>query len=295
MVIATAIASIPIVGCFGGNCGKVLSTFGVTFVPCAADAGALPDGGVCPSTCEEACSALEPDDKAGFGVCADVDAALDPLTPGTSVTVQCNGVQDCTGRKLEGTRAPTIDGEPIAAQLASAAWLEAAAVFAFRRLARELRAHGAPARLVRAARRCARDEIRHARIMTALAKKHGAVVPRAPRAPREIRDLESIARENGIEGCVSETYGAAVAAWQAESASDPDVARAMRAIAPDELRHAALGWAVQTWIERRLDAGARARVRAARDQAAREIVAKASETAQERAIARSVAGALWAA
>jgi hypothetical protein len=131
--------------------------------------------------------------------------------------------------------------------------------------------------------------------MIALASKHGGVVPPVPRAPREVRDLESIARENAVEGCVGETFGAAVAAWQAASSADAEIASAMRAIAPDELRHAALGWAVHAWIQRRLPTAARERVLAARDEAARDLVEKSRATREEHAIARSIAGALWAA
>src|SRR5260221_408672 len=77
----------------------------------------------------------------------------------------------CAGRKLDGLRAPEIACEdPIAAWFAEAAWLEAASIGAFRRLARELRAHGAPAHLIASANVCARDEIRHARMMARLAE-----------------------------------------------------------------------------------------------------------------------------
>ena len=82
------------------------------------------------------------------------------------------------GRKLDGLSAPEVEGEGLAAFFARSAWLEAASVGAFRRLARELRAHGAPDELIAAAKACALDEIRHARLMARLAKKHGASVPR---------------------------------------------------------------------------------------------------------------------
>src|SRR5258708_38720960 len=71
--------------------------------------------------------------------------------------------------------------------LADAAWMEAASVRAFQRLARELAAHGAPLELVREARRAARDEARHARVMTTLARRHGERVPRVRLHERRVR------------------------------------------------------------------------------------------------------------
>src|SRR6185295_19226548 len=130
---------------------------------------------------------------------------------------------------------------------ARAAWLEAASIHAFRRLVRELRAHGAPDELVLAARSAAKDEARHARLMARLATRFGAKVPRVEWTDRGIRDVEAIARENAVEACVGETYGALAAAWQGEHAPHAEVRDVMRAIAPDELRHAALGWAVDAW------------------------------------------------
>src|SRR5262249_34549044 len=73
---------------------------------------------------------------------------------------------------------------------------------------------------------------------------------------------------NAVEGCVRETFGALLAGFQATRARDPGIARLMRSIARDEMRHAALSWAVARWASPRLDAGARARL----DQASREAV-----------------------
>src|SRR5207244_7659366 len=121
---------------------------------------------------------------------------------------------------------------------AEMARLEAASVVAFRTLARELAFHRAPKRLVRAAERAARDEIRHARAMTALARRHGVnvVIDDIPSPP--IRDLESIARENAVEGCVHETWGALLAHHQAMTGADPLVRTVMARIARGEKQHA---------------------------------------------------------
>jgi len=150
---------------------------------------------------------------------------------------------------------------------ARCAWLEAAAVHAFRRLARELATHGAPERLVRRARVAARDEVRHARATATLARRLGGR-PRRPAVPKlRVRRLEAMARENAVEGCVRETYGALVAMWQARRASDPAVASALARIARDEARHASIAWQVAAWVKPRLGASARARVEQARREA----------------------------
>jgi hypothetical protein len=78
-----------------------------------------------------------------------------------------------------------------------------------------------------------------------------------------------MALENAIEGVVRETFGAAVALWQARHARDADVRRAMRGIAEDECRHAQLSWRVADWLDRRLNESERTRVsRAVRDAVA---------------------------
>jgi hypothetical protein len=84
-------------------------------------------------------------------------------------------------------------------------------------------------------------------------------------------DLESLAVENAVEGCVRESMGAVIAAHQATHARDRAVARAMRRIAADEARHAALAWAIDAWIATRLTPGARERVRAAKRAAVAEL------------------------
>ena len=149
--------------------------------------------------------------------------------------------------------------------------LEAASVPAFERLARELEAHGAPARLVSAARRARRDEIRHVKITRALAARF-SVHARAKRIPiGRVRSLESVALENAVEGCVLETFGALIATWQATRAQDPVVRSAMRKIARDETRHAELAFRVAAWADARLSTRARERVAEARNHAAKKV------------------------
>jgi hypothetical protein len=164
------------------------------------------------------------------------------------------------GRRPEGL--VLAAGAPGAGALfAQVAQLEAASVPAFERLARELRAHGAPRTLAAEATRARADERRHARAMTALARRFGAAVPR-PQMARHIavRSLEAVAIENAVEGCVREAYGALVATHQAARAADPVVRLAMTPIAVDETRHAALSCAVDEWARSRLGSAARRRV-----------------------------------
>jgi hypothetical protein len=140
----------------------------------------------------------------------------------------------------------------VAAWLAEAAHLEAASVFSFRRLERELRMLGAPKGMIDAARRSRADEIRHAREMTLLARRFGSAPPPVEIADDGEQGLFEIALENAVEGCVRETYGALVAMYQARCASDPELRSVLTRIARDEARHAALAHDVADWIEPRL-------------------------------------------
>ncbi|HVU00581.1 MAG TPA: ferritin-like domain-containing protein [Polyangiaceae bacterium] len=166
--------------------------------------------------------------------------------------------------------------------------LEAASVPAFRTLARELRAHGAPRSLRRSAKRAARDEIRHARLGTLLAERFGGTYVRPDVTPRPLRSVEEIATDNATEGCVRETFGAMIATWQARVATDPVVRGVMRRVAVDETRHAALALRVAKWADRRLDAAARARVVDARRRAARDVMAELQAEPSRRLV--SIAG-----
>jgi hypothetical protein len=161
---------------------------------------------------------------------------------------------------------------PLGAFFASMAREERASIAAFERLRTELWAHGAPAHLVRAAERARRDEARHARTMARLARRHGGEIgPDEAKKAHAVRELEAVARENAVEGCVRETFAALLARWQGEHAEDEEVRAAFARIARDEARHAALAWAVAAWSDELLDAGGRRRVRRARAAAVRAV------------------------
>jgi len=191
---------------------------------------------------------------------------------------------DCYACTLNGGRRPAYfeslgfsapaPGREVGSHFARAACLEAAAVDAFRWLRDELVAHRAPKRLVRAASRAIRDEMRHVRVTSALARRFGEepITPPAP-PPRVMRPLLRLALDNAVEGCVRETYSALECLWQSHVAADPVVRAEMKRIARDEMRHLALSWEVHAWIQGRLDAAGRDEVRAAQLRAVRDLLA----------------------
>ena len=198
----------------------------------------------------------------------------------TSASVQCS--PSCfVGRRPAAFTPTTEHGADLGAHFARAAELEALAVVAFKNLRAELQELGAPSRLLRALSSAARDEVRHARTTQRLALRFGKTVS-SPRAfPREPRSIEAIAIENAVEGCVREAYGALSAVWQAHAAADPSVRGALRKIARDEVRHAALSMKVQRWLEPRLDPQGRGRVAEAKRAAVRELRAELDITSPE--------------
>ena len=202
----------------------------------------------------------------GFGCDDDAEAFVAP--DGAPIVVQCDKCT-ITGRRPPGlarTRRPRA-GDAVGDFFAGASHLEAASVLAFEILGDELRRLGAPAELVRAAGRSARDEIRHARMTARIARRRGAEPVEARVKRRRARLPVAIAVENAVEGCVRETFGALVAAWQAAHAADREIARTMARIAADETRHAALAWAIAGWLEPRLGKAAKRTVLAARRRA----------------------------
>jgi hypothetical protein len=217
---------------------------------------ALPECGLlCNQSVAHSCGIFE---------CLNVEAGTIPEAG--PMTLECaTGGLVCgvgVGRRPEGMSCE-VDSQPVgaaAALLAEVARLEAGSVAAFRRFASELTAFGAPRALVRSAERAARDEVRHARVTARLARRRGAKPGRVDVPRPRARSLEAFALENAVEGCVRECFGALVATRQATHAVAPDVRAAMRSIADDETRHAALAWQVARWATPRLDLAARLRL-----------------------------------
>lgn len=193
--------------------------------------------------------------------------AYDTVTPGCGAA---------TGRRPDGLAPPRRmhNGSALGAWFANVAWLEASSIYAFLQLARELAAHDAPGALVRLAQAAARDEVRHAQLMSRFAQRFGGAQPPVEVAPPRVRTLEALAIENAIEGCVRETWGAVVALWQAQRAPDAEMRAAFALIARDEVRHAALGWAIDRWAMGRLDHAAQVRVALAREAAVASLAAE---------------------
>jgi hypothetical protein len=261
----------------GGTC---LESLGYAFDGTWSDCAGNYDGGVPLSVCNTLC----PPPSGEFGQFAgyplgdcriETGCSLPGCTTKGELVCQysfpsCNGI----GRRPRGLRSLQERRalSPPGRYLVRMAYLEAASVVAFERLAHELETHGAPPSLRRSALRAARDEVRHARIATRLARCAGGSVREPVVRKSRKRSLVAMAVENAVEGCVHETFGAALAMAQSMAAPDPRLRTAMRQIARDEMRHAELAWSVAEWLEGRLTEPERARVTKARTGAARALI-----------------------
>ena len=185
----------------------------------------------------------------------------------------------CIGRRPEGLLRgdrPRGGRSRAGLWLAGIAHLEAAAVPAFERVARDLAALRAPRALIEDARAAADDEVRHARAVGKLARARGSEPAPVRLAPTGRRDLFALAHENVIEGCVRETFGALSGTYQAMAAADADVRAVMATIAEDETRHAALSHALHAWAMPQLTVSEQRALVAARRAAIETLRAEAS-------------------
>ncbi len=152
--------------------------------------------------------------------------------------------------------------------------MEAESVDAFAEMASDLAAFGAPAALVRACRRSAKQEAGHAIAMGRLATRFGGRAPaRRANAARGFSSLEALALHNEREGVVGEMMGALVAAYQSERALDPKVRRAMKAVAGEELEHAALSMRIGAWARTALGPASAKKLDRARSRAFNRMLA----------------------
>lgn len=233
------------------DAGASCTTFDVPIIGDLGACGFADSGLGTGEICQEAC---------GRSTC--MRSASDP----GSVTCSTPCVVD--GRRYAGLdvrEAPA--GEGVGAYLARMAFFEAASVDAFHHLERELARHRAPARLLRACRDAAADEVRHARMAEKLAQRCGGTVVAPRSAQARPQSMEELAVENAVEGCVRETFGVVIGMWQAQAAPTPQLRAFFASIAHDESRHAALAAHIDEWLRTQLPAAAAANVERAKQDA----------------------------
>ena len=128
---------------------------------------------------------------------------------------------------------------------------EHAAVAAFSKLSLELLAVGAPPDLVERANRAAMQEVRHARLCFGLASAYTgrqlAPAPLPEALAGDTPDLDRLARESLVDGCLREGLAAEIARIGATTARDPVVVEVLQIQAEEEAQHAELGWAIVEW------------------------------------------------
>jgi hypothetical protein len=270
----------PVSGCFDYiyvPCGLPPGTY---VLDASADTGALNPLNRCDQICKftERWECELTPDAAMIYYDGGVTTADGGPAPGAYVVCDCyGGGRRPTGLIARDSRVAE-QASALARYFSAMAHLEAASVPAFARMRKELGDLGAPPRLLTSIERAIRDETRHARIMGRIARRFGGTAPVARVHTVRERSVEAIARENAVEGCVRETYGALVATWQAHHAADPTIRRAMSGIARDETRHAALSWQAARFLRGQLDGPAQRRVERARGRA---IAALYEETSRE--------------
>lgn len=181
--------------------------------------------------------------------------------------------------------APETSPEPRRRWLTEMAILELASVPAFYELADALTRLGAPTAFVDRARQSARDEVEHARMAFALARREGGPVELRVKAHRaQDSGLRELAIHNAREGCIGEAYGALEAAWQAQHVGDECTRGVFATIARDEARHAQLSLEIDSWARGLLEEAALPALDAARADAARELRANLSSRAAPRGL-----------
>ncbi|TPV95254.1 MAG: hypothetical protein B7733_10890 [Myxococcales bacterium FL481] len=132
--------------------------------------------------------------------------------------------------------------------------MEHASVASFARVAMWLMAVAAPADLVDRALSAGRDEVEHARLAFALARRYGAIATEPGELPIEHAldgaGLEALVVHTISEACCNETLAAVEAheAWL--GCTEPAAKAALATIAADEMRHAAFGWRIVAWALR---------------------------------------------
>jgi hypothetical protein len=230
------------------------------------------EAALCNEICGRSFGSCQVDDKlkAALGLPdagADADADAGVPCPDGNQTIVCDFSACPGGRNVAPFAAPKGRPENGAEHFAQMAQLERVSVFAFRRLGEELALLGAPEALVAAAAQAGIEEEGHAKRMQELATAYGAPdATSEPQAPAWApRSLFEIALENATEGCVRESYGAVVAAYER--------------IARDEARHASWSWELHAWALTKLSAAEQTLVADAMANARRELLASVAAPA----------------
>jgi rubrerythrin len=212
-----------------------------------------------PSTCDAVCVSIN-----CVGEKKKCTVEDQPLTKEKHVRCTPTGFEGCAvaGRPPAGLEPMGERPRTARAVFERMAHEEAASVVSFEELAAFLQQSGAPARLVKKARKAAREEKRHAQIAAAIAGLTDVPVPRV--RPRTVPlTLAQLAEENFCDGCINEGASAVATLTQAERASDLTVRRLLAQVAEDEVGHAELSWELHAWLVPKLTAEERLAVRAA--------------------------------
>lgn len=243
---------------------SAVAAAGLSSLPACSDDETTGTCHVVPRDTEGSCGQFELTIIGSAASCA-IDASRDDCTAlcgrhSSSCTIDtarsvvvCPDACPVDGRRPPGLAPPSPrTTSTLGDHIATMAYHEAAAVHAFMQLAREMRAHGAPASLVRALERAAEDERRHATLCHAFAAAEGADVELPDVTPTKVRSLFAIAEENAREGCGRELLGSVVGLHVSEHASSVEARDLFASITRDELRHAAVSLRMQRWMRTRL-------------------------------------------
>jgi hypothetical protein len=236
------VIALTLTGCTSGTCEKLLEEDFVLDAELTAD-WVDAAGGDCEVACELAYEngSLQ---VTRVDVC-ELDTG-DTGDTGGGAHVYCEGhaAQSCDGgrRPLGHVETRARGRTALGRRLATMASLEAASVTAFLELATQVACPTLAARC----RAAAEDERRHARMVGALARRHGGRVPR----PRRTASAADPVTHNAVEGCVHEAWAAMECHLLARH---PVVGRLFAALAEDETRHAQLAWDLHAWWLARVD------------------------------------------
>jgi len=162
--------------------------------------------------------------------------------------------------------------------VAKAYHAEASSVAAFLQLRSELQRYNVPLELLKRCLHAAKDEIKHARMIAALARKNSAILPELSFGILPNRTLFEITLDNAIEGCIYETYSALKAQYQVHHA-DARLIPILQTIARDETKHAQLAWDIHKHLIPRMSPKQQQKIKAAQRIALQNVLVQAMNEA----------------